>query len=55
MTDWDDRRGELSRWVEATGEELPGMVRIVASTTRALDGLDRGRLRPLRPARWPGR
>ena len=33
MSDWDDRRGELSRWVEATGEELPGMVRIVASTS----------------------
>ncbi len=33
MSDWDVRRGELSRWVEVTGEELPGMVRIVASTS----------------------
>ncbi len=28
-----DRYGEVTRWVEATGEELPGMARIVASTT----------------------
>ncbi len=33
MSDWDDRRAELSRWVGSTGEELPGVVRIVAATT----------------------
>lgn len=33
MSDWEDRRDELTRWVEATGEELPGIARIVAATT----------------------
>jgi hypothetical protein len=28
-----DRYGEVTRWVEATGEELPGIARIVAATT----------------------
>lgn len=27
-----DRRAELSRWVESTGEELPGLARIAAAT-----------------------
>jgi hypothetical protein len=27
-----DRYGEMTRWVETTGEELPGMARIVAAT-----------------------
>ena len=31
MSEYDDRRAELSRWVEATGEELPGLARIVAA------------------------
>jgi hypothetical protein len=30
---YDERRAELSRWVEATSDELPGIARIVAATS----------------------
>jgi hypothetical protein len=33
MSDERDPRAELARWVEAAGEELPGLARIVAGTT----------------------
>ena len=33
MSDERDPRAELARWLEQTGEELPGLARIVAGTT----------------------